>query len=71
MKRDDPLIVASWLISNNQVEQVQKIKILLKGIFNMLEKSKKLLSWIIDHSNVVFLNVDGMKHLRGHKDMIS
>ena len=60
----------SWLISSNQVEQVQKIKILLKGIFSMLEKSKKLLSWITGLSNVVFLNVDGMRHLRGREDMI-
>jgi len=36
----------------------------------MLEKSKKLLSWIIGLSNVVFLNVDGMRHLRGCEDMI-
>jgi hypothetical protein len=36
----------------------------------MLEKSKKLLSWITALLNVVFLIVDGMKHLRGHKDMI-
>lgn len=31
----------------------------------MLGKSKKLLSWINDLSNVVFLSVDGLKHLRG------
>lgn len=36
----------------------------------MLEKSKKLLSWIIALLNVEFLSVDGMKHLRGHEDMI-
>ena len=59
-----------WLISSNQVEQVQKIKTLLKGVFNMLEKYKKLLSWITALSNVGFLNVNGMKHLRGQEDMI-
>jgi hypothetical protein len=64
------LIVASWLISSNPVEQAQKIRILLKGIYNMLEKSKKLLSWITALLNVVFLSVDGMKHLRGREDMI-
>jgi hypothetical protein len=36
----------------------------------MLGKYKKLLSWIIALLNVVFLSVDGMKHLRGHEDMI-
>ena len=34
------------------------------------DKSKKLLSWIIGLSNVVFLYIDGMRHLRGCKDMI-
>ena len=62
--------MVSWLISMNQVEQVQKIKALLKGIFSVLEKSKKLLSWITGLSNVVFLNIDGMRNLRGHEDMI-
>jgi uncharacterized protein YhhL (DUF1145 family) len=65
-----PLIVESWLISRNLVGQAQKIRILLKGIYNMLGKSKKLLSWIIALLNVVYFSVDGMKHLRGHKDMI-
>jgi hypothetical protein len=36
----------------------------------MFGKYKKLLSWIITLLNVVFLSVDGMKHLRGHEDMI-
>jgi hypothetical protein len=62
--------VASWLTSSNPVDQAQKIRILLKEIYNMLGKYKKLLSWIIALLNVVFLSVDGMKHLRGHKDMI-
>jgi len=35
----------------------------------MLGKYKKLLSWIIALLSVVFLSVDGMKHLRGHEDM--
>lgn len=30
----------------------------------MLGKPNKLLSWITALSNVVFLSVDGMKHLR-------
>ena len=64
------MIVVSWLISSNQLEEVQKIKILLKGIFSMLEKSKKLLSGITGLSNVVFLNVYGMRNLRGREDMI-
>jgi uncharacterized protein YhhL (DUF1145 family) len=59
--------VASWLTSSNPVDQAQKIRILLKGIYNMLGKYKKLLSWITALLNVVFLSVDGMKHLRGHK----
>jgi hypothetical protein len=62
--------VASWLTSSNPVDQSQKIRILLKEIYNMLEKYKKLLSWITALLNVVFLSVDGTKHLRGHKDMV-
>jgi hypothetical protein len=62
--------VASCFISSNPFEQDQKIRILLKGIYNMLEKYKKLLSWIIALLNVVFLSVDGMKNLRGHEGMI-
>ena len=68
--KDDNLIVEYWLISSNLVEKAQKIRILLKGIYNILKKSKILLSWIIALLNVVFLSVDGMKHLRGHKYMI-
>jgi hypothetical protein len=30
----------------------------------------KFLIWINALLNVVFLSVDGMKHLRGHEDMI-
>jgi hypothetical protein len=56
--------VASWLISSNTVEKAQKIIILLKGIYNMLGKSKKLLSWITILLNVVLFSVDGMKQLR-------
>ena len=70
MQKDYTLIVVSCLISSNQVEQVQKIKTLLKGMFNMLEKYKKLLSWITALSNVVFLNVNGMNHLRGREYII-
>jgi hypothetical protein len=62
--------VASWFISSNPVEQAQNIRILLKGIYNMLGKYKKLLSWITSLLNVVFSSVDGMKHLIGHDDMI-
>ena len=62
--------MASWFISNNPVEQAEKIRILLKGIYNMLGKSKQLLSWITDLLNVVVLSADGMNHLRAHKDMI-
>jgi hypothetical protein len=62
--------VTSSLISINPIKQAQKIRILLKGIYNMLEKSKKLLSWITVFLNVVFLSVDGMKHLRGNEGMI-
>lgn len=36
----------------------------------MLGKYKELLSWITTLLNVVFLSVDGMNHLRGHKYMI-
>ena len=60
----------SWLNSRNPIDQAQNIRILLKGIHNMLGKYKKLLSWIITPLNILFLSVDGMKHLRGHKDMI-
>ena len=62
--------MASWFISRNPIEQAQKIRILLKGIYNMLGKYKKLLSWITALLNVVFSSVDGMKHLIGHEDMI-
>ena len=62
--------MASWLISSNLVEQAQKIRILLKGIYNMFGKYKKLLSWITALLNVVFSSVDGMNHLIGHEDMI-
>jgi hypothetical protein len=41
-----------------------KDKNILKENYNMLGKYKKLLSWIITLLNVVFLSVDGMKHLR-------
>ena len=58
------------MISKNPFEQAQKIRILLKEIYNMLGKYKKLLSWITALLNVVFLGVDGMKHLRRHEDMI-
>ena len=64
------MIVASWLISRNPDEQAQNIRILLNGIYNMLGKSNKWLSWITTLSNVVFLSVDDMKHLRGCEDMI-
>jgi len=36
----------------------------------MLGKYKKLLSWITSLLNVVFLSVDGMKHLRRNRDII-
>ena len=62
--------MASWLTSRNLVDQAEKIGILLNGIYNMLGKYKKLLSWITALLNVLFLSVDGMKHLRGHEDMI-
>jgi hypothetical protein len=62
--------VASWLNSSNPFNQGQKIRMILKEIYNMLGKYKKLLSWITTLLNVVFLSVDGMKHLRGNKDMI-
>ena len=64
------MIVASWLISRNPVEKAQKIRILWKGIYNMLGKNKNLLSLITTLLNVVFSSVDGMKHLIGHEDMI-
>jgi hypothetical protein len=63
--------VEPWLISSNPVKQAQKIRILLKEIYNMLEESKKLFSWITALLNVVFLSVDGMNNLRGHEDMIT
>jgi hypothetical protein len=62
--------VASWLISRDPVEQAQNLRILLKGIYNMLEKSKKLSSWITTLLDVIFLSVNCMKHLRGNEDMI-
>ena len=62
--------MASWLISSNPVKKDQKIRILLKGIYNMLGKSKKLLIWITTPLNAVFLSVYGMNHLRGNEDMI-
>jgi len=62
--------VASWLISRNPVNQAQKIRIILKGIYNMLGNSNKLLRWITALLNVVFISVNGMKHLRGHRDII-
>ena len=64
------MIVASWLISSNLVEKSRKIRILFNGICNMLGKSNKLFSWVASLLNVVFLSVDGMKHLIGHEDMI-
>ena len=63
--------MASWLTSSNPVDQAQKIRILLKENYNILGKYSKLLSWITTLLNVVFLSVDGMKHLKGHEDMIS
>ena len=62
--------MASWLNSINPIDQAQKIRILLKGVYNMLGKYKKLLSCITALLNIVFLSVDGMNHLRGHEDMI-
>jgi len=60
--------VASWLNSRNLVDQAQRIRIVLKGINNMLGKYKKLICWTISLLNV--LSADGMKHLRGHEDKI-
>lgn len=46
-----------------------KYKNIIEGN-NMLGKYKKSLRWITALLNVVFLSLDGMKHLRGHEDMI-
>ena len=46
-----------------------KYKNIVEGNLQYVGKIQKILSWITALSNVAFLNVNGMKHLRGQEDM--
>ena len=49
--------MSSWLTSSNPVDKAQEIRILLKEIYNMLGKYKKVLSCITIVLNVVFVSI--------------